>query len=139
MKIFNATNQILDANKLKLVEYLSLPKAHRPMPLKAFAKQILGVSEPTAHAWKKEAAVVLSVRRTIENRFADDIPDVLLALKNNAIAGNPRAARLFLDYVDPGYNQETVPPPKEYTKEEVDEIIRELEKKFNPIIIDKAI
>lgn len=132
MKIANATIEILDANKLKLVEYLSLPKAMRPMSLKAFAGQILGVSEPTIHAWKKETAVVMSVRKTIENRFADDIPDVLLALKNNAIAGNPRAARLFLEYVDPGYNQETVPPPKEYTKQEVDEIIKNLEKKFYP-------
>jgi len=132
MKIINATNQILDANKLKLVEYLSLPKAHRSMSLKAFARQILGISEPTIHAWKKEAAVVMSVKRTIENRFADDIPDVLLALKNNAIAGNPRAARLFLDYVAPGYNQEVAPPPKEYTKQELDEIIRDLEKKFYP-------
>ena len=132
MKIVNATNQLLDANKLKLVEYLSLPKAHRPMPLKAFAKQVLGVSEPTIHAWKKEPAVVLSVRKTIENRFADDIPDVLLALKNNALAGNPRAARLFLDYVDPGYDQDIVLPRKEYTKQEVDEIIKDLEKKFYP-------
>lgn len=95
-----ATSKTMDANKLKLVEYLALPKAFRPMTLRMFAKEILGVSEPTVHAWKKDQDVILSVRKTIENKFIDDIPDVLMALRNSAIAGDPKAAKLFLEYIE---------------------------------------
>lgn len=103
----------MDANKLKLVEYLALPKACRPMPLKRFAAEILGVSEPTVHSWKKDRNVILSIRKTIESRFADDIPDVLVALRNSAIAGNPRAAKLFLEYVDGGHFKVEISQEKE--------------------------
>ena len=120
----------MDANKLKLVEYLSLPKSCRPMSLKAFAKQ-LGISEPTIHAWKKEQEVVLLVKKTIENKFADDIPDVLLALRDSAIAGNPKAAKLFLEYIDsPSKNMDL--PRREISKEEAKEEIEKLTKKFYP-------
>jgi len=130
MKIVAATNILMDANKLKLVEYLSLPKSCRPVSLKAFAKQ-LGISEPTIHAWKKEQEVVLSVKKTIESRFADDIPDVLLALRDSAIAGNPKAAKLFLDYVANDI-QDTSLPREEMSKEAVKMEIEELTKKFYP-------
>lgn len=100
MRIASATNKLMDVNKLKLVEYLALPKSCRPMSLKVFAKQVLGVSEPTVHSWKKEQAVVLLVKKTIEKSFANDIPDVLYALRKSAITGDPKAARLFLEYVD---------------------------------------
>jgi len=99
MKIVTDTTRLIDANKLKLVEYLSMPKSRRPMPLKRFAVEVLGVSEPTVHAWKKSPEIVFLVNKTIENKFADDIPDVLLALRDRALAGNPKAARVFLDYV----------------------------------------
>ena len=100
MRIATATNKLMDVNKLKLVEYLSIPKSCRPMPLKVFAKQVLGVSEPTVHSWKKERDVVLSVKKTIRNRFANDIPDVLVVLRDNAIAGNIKAAKLFLEHIN---------------------------------------
>jgi len=130
MKIAATTNMLMDANKLKLVEYLSLPKSCRPMSLKAFAKQ-LGISEPTIHAWKKEQEVVLLVKKTIENKFADDIPDVLLALRDSAIAGNPKAAKLFLEYIDsPSKNMDL--PRREISKEEAKEEIEKLTKKFYP-------
>lgn len=121
----------MDANKLKLVEYLSLPKSCRPMSLKAFAEKVLGVSEPTIHAWKKEREIVLLVKKTIENKFTDDIPDVLLALKDSAIAGNPKAAKLFLDYIDNG-DRETSLPRGRISNEEAKMEIEKLTKKFYP-------
>lgn len=120
----------MDANKMKLVEYLSLPKSCRPMSLKEFAAQ-LGISEPTIHAWKKEQAVVLSVKKTIESRFADDIPDVLLALRDSAIAGNPRAAKLFLDYVSNDIQDDSL-PREEISKEAAKMEIEKITKKFYP-------
>ncbi|MGI6374115.1 MAG: hypothetical protein ACOX0C_02155 [Patescibacteria group bacterium] len=131
MKIATATNKPIDANKLKLVEYLALPKACRPMPIKRFAAEVLGVSEPTVHAWKKTAEVVLSVRKTIEQKFADDIPDVLLALRDNALAGNPRAAKIFLEYVESGV-QDVDMPREELSRKEVEAEIDRLKKKFYP-------
>ena len=122
----------MDANKLKLVEYLSLPKSCRPMSLKAFAGQ-LGISEPTIHAWKKEQEVVLLVKKTIENKFADDIPDVLMALRDSAIAGNPKAAKLFLDYVDNGIQGVSLSVTREeISKEDAKIEIEKLTKKFYP-------
>jgi|GEM_PF-6619597 len=121
----------MDANKLRLVEYLSLPKSCRPMSLKAFAKQ-LGISEPTIHAWKKEPDIVALVKKTIENKFIDDVPDVLLALRDSAIAGNPKAAKLFLDYVDNGSSRDINQPKEQKSKEEVEKEIEKLTKKFYP-------
>jgi len=100
------------------------------MPLKAFAKQ-LGISEPTIHAWKKEQEVVLSVKKTIESRFVDDIPDVLLALRDSAIAGNPKAAKLFLDYVDNDIQDVNLPREK-MSKEAAKMEIEKITKKFYP-------
>lgn len=131
MKIAIITNKPIDANKLKLVEYLTLPKACRPMPLKQFAVEILGVSEPTVHAWKKTSEVASSVRKTIEQKFADDIPDVLLALRDNALAGNPRAAKIFLEYVESGV-QDVDMPRGELSRKDVEAEIDRLKKKFYP-------
>lgn len=123
----------MDANKLKLIEYLALPKAFRPMSLKAFAKEVLGVSEPTIHAWKNEQDVAFSVRKTINNRFADDIPDVLMALRDNAMAGNPGAARLFLEYVnDRSPSEERDMPRPRLSIKEVKEEIEKLTRKYYP-------
>ena len=136
MKVVDNTTGLIDANRLKLAEYLAIPKSLRPMTLKAFAKEVLRVSEPTIHAWKKMPEVMSLVRKTIENSFADDIPDVLLALRDGAIAGNPRAAKLFLEYIDAGSDSYEEPAnnslKKEMTVEEAKKEIAILVKKFYP-------
>jgi hypothetical protein len=131
MRIASTINILIDANKLKLVEYLSLPKSCRPMPLKLFAKQVLGISEPTIHAWKKMPEVILATKKTIENKFVDDIPDVLRALRDNALAGNSRAAKLFLDYINIGDEVVNLPRRK-FSKDEVEKEIEKLINKFYP-------
>lgn len=131
MRIVAATTKPLDANKLKLIEFLSLPKACRPMPLKRFAAEVLGVSEPTIHAWKKSPEVVLSVRKTIEQRFINDIPDVLLALRDNALAGDPKAAKLFLEYIE-NSPRNVVSLKEKKSIDEVDQEIENLTRKFYP-------
>lgn len=132
MRVATTTNELIDINKLKLVEYLSIPKAFRQMSLKIFARQVLGVSEPTVHSWKKDRNVILSVQKTIKNKFANDIPDVLMALKDNAIAGDPRSAKLFLDYVDGGINGvdlADVKMSREEAKKEIEKLTNKL--KYN--------
>ena len=128
------TNNLLEANKLKLVKYLSLPKSCRTMPLKRFAREVLGVSEPTVHAWKKDPDVVFATKKAIENNFSNDIPDVMLALRNNALSGNPRAAKIFLEYVDQD-SEEVSRIQKRISKEEVEKEIERLTNKFYPMHI----
>ncbi len=122
-----APNSIMDANKAKLVDFLAIPKACRPMPLKAFAK-VLGVSEPTVHAWKKQPEVIAAIRNMIRRRFANDIPDVLLALRDSALSGNPSAAKYFIEYVESGI-EDPRQPEDEITKEEVQRVLREFRRK----------
>lgn len=122
-----------DANKTKLIEYLALPKAHRPMTLKDFAAVELRVSEPTVHAWKKRPEVQKAVNTLIQRRFADYIPDVLLSLKNNALAGNVSAARTFLEYVDQGLEDlRNVTERRRWTQKEAEAEIERICEKFYP-------
>ena len=91
-------NKTIDANKVKLAEFLSTPRAFRPMTLKSFARE-LGVSEPTIHSWKRDPDVVRLSMNKIGENFSRYIPDVVESLKDQAMAGNVNAAKIFLDYV----------------------------------------
>jgi hypothetical protein len=66
--------------------------------------------------------------------YQDDVPDILLALKNEALAGNDRAARLFLEYVDDfNRTEEKLAPferPSTIPPQEINVIINNLEQKF---------
>lgn len=89
-----------DPNKLKLVRYLATPKALRNMSLKDFAITQLKVSEPTIHQWKKLPEVQKAVEDLINKRFKDDVPDVLFNLRDRAIAGDVKSAKMFLEFVE---------------------------------------
>jgi hypothetical protein len=91
-------NKTIDANKVKLAEFLSTPRAFRPMTLKSFARE-LGVSEPTIHSWKRDPDVIRLSMNKIGENFSRYIPDVVESLKDQAMAGNVNAAKIFLDYV----------------------------------------
>src|SRR6056297_1699673 len=91
-------NKTIDANKEKLAEFLSTPRAFRPMTLKSFARE-LGVSEPTIHSWKRDPDVIRLSMNKIGENFSRYIPDVVESLKDQAMAGNVNAAKIFLDYV----------------------------------------
>lgn len=123
---------MIDSNKAKLIQYLAIPKSLRPMSLKNFATKELGVSEPTVHHWKKLPEVRKKVDNLIKIRFSDDIPDVVEALKNNAIAGNVKAAQVFLDYVVGDELENTMQTKTMMPKEELNRTINELTRKFCP-------
>jgi hypothetical protein len=75
----------------------------------------------------------LARRDFVKQYYKDDIPDVLMAIKDEAISGNPVAAKLFLEYVD-DFNKDSkngvdeTPPP--IPKGEVKIIIQQLTQKF---------
>lgn len=62
--------------------------------------------------------------------FSDDIPDILTALKREAIKGNPVAAKVFLEYVDNWQAEdEKNKAPVIITKNELNVYITELRAK----------
>ncbi len=125
------TSQIIDPNKLKLVEYLAKPKTCRPMNLKRFAEEELKVSEKTLHKWKNEVVVqimICEIKEECVSQLQRSVMDILDVMRKKALQGNTAAARLILTYLGELGGQPPVPePPKELlTTEELQEMISEL-------------
>lgn len=70
----------------------------------------------------------------IRQYYIDDIPDILLAMKQEAVSGNPQAAKLFLEFVaEFNANHRRMEPfeqPEPIPTQEVNIIIDRLEQKF---------
>lgn len=84
--------------QLGLMEYLMLPKALRPHRNFLMAK--FGIAESTYYYCLRSQKFNAARREFTKQFYKDDIPDVLMAMKDEAISGNPVAAKLFLEYVD---------------------------------------
>lgn len=87
----------LNQYEKKLLPILILPKALRP-----HYKQIhgqLGISERYYFALLHSPKLNNARQELIKQYYMDDLSDVLQAMKYEAISGNERAARLFLEYV----------------------------------------
>jgi len=73
-------------------------------------------------------------KELIKQYYFDDVPDVLMAMKNEAFAGNERAARLFLEFVADFKKEEDkqkpFEPPNPIPSTEINVIINNLEQKF---------
>jgi hypothetical protein len=76
----------------------------------------------------KNSDIILRIRRKlVKNWFQDDIPDVLLSLRNNALTGDPRSAKVFLEYVDEDFADTISGGQKTpLTKNEINIIISDL-------------
>lgn len=81
-----------------LLEYLMLPKALRPHRNFLMAK--FGIAESTYYYCLRNPKFNEARRDFTKQFYKDDIPDILMAMKDEAISGNERAARLFLEYID---------------------------------------
>lgn len=97
MKIIDENPQLEDWH-IELAKIAMLPKALRPSRHKIKAR--LNISDSAYYYWMRHP-VVLKVKRILTKRyFQDDIPDIIQALRDEAVSGNERAAKVFLDYVD---------------------------------------
>lgn len=83
---------------IELLKYACKPKALRPNSHYIMGK--LGISETVYYYWLRHPKFNDARRDFVKQYYKDDIPDVLNAMKDEAIAGNPQAAKLFLEYVD---------------------------------------
>jgi hypothetical protein len=81
-----------------LLEYLMLPKALRPH--RSFLMAKFNIAESTYYYCLRSPKFNNARRDFTKQFYKDDIPDILMAMKDEAISGNERAARLFLEYID---------------------------------------
>lgn len=113
------------------LHYLMLPKALRPT--KQYIIRKFNISEKEYYYWLRHPGLNEARRRLVKQYFIDDIPDVVMAIKNEAMAGNERAAKLFLEYVDDWQPKMEAPLPVSSVQlppAEVNIIINNLHQKF---------
>jgi hypothetical protein len=87
----------LEKWQAELVQILSMPRALRPDK-----RHIMGrfsLNESGYYYWTRHPVINEARRYYTKQYFQDDVPDVLNAMKDEALAGNPAAAKLFLEYV----------------------------------------
>lgn len=115
--------------QVELINFFMLPKALRPHRDVIMAK--IGLTQAQYYTWLRHPKIIAARREMVKAYYHDDIPDVLMSMKNEAIAGNERAARLFLEYVDDfKKDNPDLDPPTRLPKKEVNIIINKLEQKF---------
>lgn len=122
----------LDKTKIQFLQYVMLPKALRPRRQYICGK--LGIPEHRYYIWLRDPQMNEARRELVKQYYKDDVPDILMAMKNEALAGNERAARLFLEYVEDFKREEDklnpFTPPETIPVKEVNIIINNLEQKF---------
>lgn len=85
--------------QIKLAHILMLPKAMRPAKEKTAVA--LGLLNTVAYDNWARHPKIQEIKKILTKRyFKDSIPDILLAMQNNALMGDVPAAKLFLSYVD---------------------------------------
>lgn len=90
----------------------------------------IGVNTSTLRNWRTLPDIMAAVRELTQAMFADYVPDVIMAMKNEALAGNVHAARLFLEFVDDIHRDDPALNRPNWNKKEVNIIINNLEQKF---------
>lgn len=88
----------LEKWQMELLEFAILPKALRPHYTYFLGK--FNITKDVYYYWLRHKRFNDARRELVRQFYKDDIPDVLMAMKDEALAGNERAARLFLEYID---------------------------------------
>lgn len=83
---------------IEFIQYLMLPKALRPP--RSYIEKKFNLTTNVYYYWLRNPKINSARKEFVKEYYKDDIPDVLLAMKDEAISGNPIAAKLFLEYVD---------------------------------------
>jgi len=121
----------LSEKQFRLLQYAMLPKAMRPK--RAFIIGKIGITLNQYYDWLRHPKFNEARRQYTKQFYQDDVPDILMAMKHEALAGNERAARLFLEYVADWDKKDLTDPEKQRLPipiQEVNIIIKQLEQKF---------
>lgn len=88
----------LEEWQIELINVAMYPKALRPA--RSLTMGRLGITRSQYDYWLRHP-VILKAKAVLTKRyFQDDIPDILQAMRDEAISGNVKAAEVFLKYVD---------------------------------------
>jgi hypothetical protein len=121
-------NKELSPGKAKLAQFIATPRGMRGT-LKAFAQEELKITEQTLHNWKKDPEVLKLSNSLIRQNFVYDIPDIIEAMRREAIGGNPYAARIIIDFVEKAFPPAKTKTSEEYSKSEVKKLLATLDAK----------
>ncbi len=116
------------------VEYaknLAKPKALRQSTVD-MAKQ-LGVPEKSLNYWKNHPVITKIRMELTRLHFFNDVPDVMMAVKDNALRGDTRAAQLFFEMVLELklHDEQNLPAPPNTGAGEVAIYLIQIRKKHN--------
>lgn len=129
-EIVNILNEYPDTEEwqMEIAKIAMLPKALRPPRHLIMGKY--NISEAQYYYWLSHP-MVLRIKRIFTKRyFANDIPDIIQALRDEAISGNERAAKVFLEYVDEwNAENENKPPINILNIEQVNVMLNEFRQK----------
>lgn len=113
---------------VRVAKIMAMPRALRPSIMKMC--EICQIGMPMFDKWRYRPAFTGLVFRLNKDLMANHIPDIVMALKDQALCGNTKSAELFLNWVqdvrdeDPG----NITDP-DVTEEEVLLVVRQLRKK----------
>ena len=111
---------------MEVARYSSLPKALRRSRVEIIAEY--NISPANFTYWQHHPKVLNAKKRLTKLWFQDDVPDVLMALRQKSLAGDVNAQRLFLEYVD--QHTDINIDPMKMNKQQIFITIKELHQKF---------
>ena len=91
-------NTQIEGWHLELAKILMLPKAKR-LPLNEILRKF-NIKRQKYYYWHSHPDILRLKSVLTKRYFHDDIPDILQAMRDEAIAGNAKSAELFFKYVD---------------------------------------
>jgi hypothetical protein len=119
----------LNETQITFIKMIMVPKAFRRP--KDYICGKLGLSHSIYYSWLRNPDINKARKELMIQYFKDDVADILYAMKNEALAGNERAARLFLEYVDDfDKNEDPGRGPMPMPRAEVNITIEKLTQKF---------
>lgn len=86
-----------NANQLKFIEWLALPKAQRKPKTQAGFAELIGMHETTLSDWKKIPGFMAEVTTIAREQLRDALSDVYGALVKRALDGDVQAIKLALE------------------------------------------
>lgn len=113
--------------EIELANHFMLPKAYRESWSEVCGR--LGISHTAYYNWRNHPTMQKYVKELRRRYFNDDVPDIMLALKHNALAGDTNACKIFLDEVREQEEISEIKRGKIITKDGVVAIWEEIKEK----------
>lgn len=109
--------------KRQYAEFLALPNVMRQTAFgfttqKAFAEKF-NITEKTLWVWKSDKEVIKHMRKMTRTYASDGVPEVVNTMKTQAIEGDEKSAKLYLEFLGELIKRSEVG----FTNEKMEEVI----------------